>query len=369
MLKTKDIFLQLIRAGLWEKAEGHLPEITDVQWRDILALAKEQTVPGLLSEGIRRYGAEPPSDVSLNLLQEEVQIEGKNARMDEFVAKLFAFLKQSGIPGVLVKGQSVALYYEHPKWRCPGDVDLLLTVDDYEKMKVLMAPKASSVGTEDKILLQSVMYFGSIELELHGAQRSRLSGRIDRYLDALCKDIFDKSRWQLQEIASAQVPSPVPDDYIFILFMHILQHFFQEGVGLRQVCDWCRILWACSGEFDLALLRQRLEDNGLMGEWQAFAALAVGYLGMPQEAMPFYRAGMERKASLILRYIFATGNFGKNRDLDKMHRLPFLLRKISLFTRKTADFLWYRLVAFPLDGTRFMLHAMWVSVRHTISEL
>lgn len=360
-----DVFLQLIRAGLWERAEGSLPEISDAEWQQMQDMATEQTLPGLFAAGIRRYDAEPPSEVSISLMQEEVRMEDRNKKMDAFVRQVFPFLEQHGLKPLLVKGQSIARYYERPDRRSSGDVDVLLTPADYEKAKELLAAKASSCGPEDRFLLHQGLFFGGFELELHGTLRSRLSRRIDRFLDELCESTIERGGVPVMD----GIPSPAPDDYLIFVFVHILQHFFQEGVGLRQVCDWCRMLYACKGQFDVNLLEERLRKMGLMSEWYAFASLAVDHLGLPADAMPLYRSGLQGKASRILNYMMRTGNFGKNRDLAGMHRLPFVFKKISLFTRKITDFLVYRLMIFPLDGTRFMLHTTLVSLRHTASEL
>ena len=61
----------------------------------------------------------------------------------------------------------------------------------------------------------------------------------------------------------------------------------EEGVGLRQVCDWCRLLWTYKDSLNYGLLEQRIKRAGLMSEWKAFGAYAVDYLGMPVEAIPF----------------------------------------------------------------------------------
>lgn len=85
-----------------------------------------------------------------------------------------------------------------------------------------------------------------------------------------------------------QVFLPYVDEDVIIVFSHILQHFYQEGIGLRQICDWCRLLWTYQDKIDRSLLKNRLKKMGCMSEWSAFAALAVEYLGMSVKAMPFY---------------------------------------------------------------------------------
>ena len=60
---------------------------------------------------------------------------------------------------------------------------------------------------------------------------------------------------------------------------------------------------------------------------KAFAAYAVGWLGMPEDAMPLYSASprWKRKAEKINRFILEVGNFGHNqrRNFDG---LPYLIR-------------------------------------------
>lgn len=44
------------------------------------------------------------------------------------------------------------------------------------------------------------------------------------------------------------------------------------------------------GQIDVPLLESRLRGMDLMPEWKRFAALTVGYLGIPIDAMPLYSA-------------------------------------------------------------------------------
>ena len=40
-----------------------------------------------------------------------------------------------------------------------------------------------------------------------------------------------------------------------------------------------------------------------MSEWKAFASLAVEYLGMPMEAIPFYDSELKIKGSRLVKFI------------------------------------------------------------------
>ncbi len=51
-----------------------------------------------------------------------------------------------------------------------------------------------------------------------------------------------------------------------------------------------------------------------MGEWKAFAALTVDYLGMPMEAIPFYDSRFKVKGERILKHILKGEPYNKVRD-------------------------------------------------------
>ena len=92
---------------------------------------------------------------------------------------------------------------------------------------------------------------------------------------------------------------------------------------------------------------------GAVTEWKAFAALAVEYLGMPVEAMPFYSASAKwkRKASKILTFIIETGNFGHNRDYSYRRKYPYLVFKTISLWRHLKDYFRYSMI-FPLDSIK-----------------
>ena len=144
---------------------------------------------------------------------------------------------------------------------------------------------------------------------------------------------------------------PNVDDDIIFVFSHILQHFFIEGIGLRQICDWCRLLWTYRSEINNELLEKRLRKMGMMTEWKAFGSLAVDYLGMPAKAMPFYDLRFKKKGTKALSFVMETGNLGYNRHVNETFKYPVIVRKVISFCRHTWDgFRYFRM--FPLDAIK-----------------
>lgn len=147
---------------------------------------------------------------------------------------------------------------------------------------------------------------------------------------------------------------PRVDEHVFLVFTHFLRHFFIEGVGLRQISDWCRMLWKYRDELDMKLLESRIRRAGLMGEWRAFAALAVDYLGMPSESMPFYKSRYTAKGSRILKRVLMSGNFGRNNDLSYRSKYDGLAYKFVATWRRLWDFA-SLVPVFPIDAPKFFV--------------
>lgn len=154
---------------------------------------------------------------------------------------------------------------------------------------------------------------------------------------------------------------PSSDDDIIFVFSHILQHFFLEGIGLRQICDLCRLLWTYRETIDKDLLSIRLKRMGVISEWKTLGCLMVDYLGLPEEAMPFYDTSYRRKADRMLAYIFESGNFGHNKDFSHLNDKNSVVRKLLLSWRQLKDSA--RLATmFPLDASKFYLRFLFEGV-------
>jgi hypothetical protein len=192
-------------------------------------------------------------------------------------------------------------------------------------------------------------------VELHGSLHCGLSRKIDRNLDEIQNNIFCGGNVRSWMNSKTQIFLPgISEDVIFV-FAHILKHFYIEGIGLRQICDWCRLLWTYKDSLNHGLLESRIRKMGLMTEWKVFAAFAVKWLGMPVEAIPMYddAAKWSRKAERIKAFVMSVGNFGHNRDMSYYGKYPFLVRKCISMWQRVGDLLNHARI-FPLDSLRFL---------------
>lgn len=309
-----EAFFALVRAGLWEKEVRLLP-FGKLDYGDILRLAEEQSVVGLVTAGLEYVAdVKVPQEWVLQFVGQSLQIEQRNTAMNKFIAEMVDKMRVVGIYTLLVKGQGIAQCYERPLWRASGDVDLLLSEVNYKKAKELLLPLSSSNKNEERYSQHLGMSIGQWYVEIHGSLRTGLSERVDKEVDANQKDVFYGGQVRSWKNGSTQVFLPAPGNDVFFVFTHFIKHFYKEGMNLRQICDLCRLLWTYRDSLDYGMLEKRIRRAGLVSEWQAFAALAVDYLGMPVEAMPMNDSRFKNKAERILKHILKGEPYSKIRD-------------------------------------------------------
>lgn len=371
---TEGVFFEMLRAGLFgytNISNAYLD--SNVNWDEVYRLAEEQSVIGLVAAGIDILNARQnssfkiPQERALHFIGQTLQIERRNKAMNVFVAELIGHLRKEDIHTILVKGQGVAQCYEKPLWRSSGDVDLLLSVNNYEKAKARLLLMGEMTEPEEARKKHFAIRIGQWDVELHGTLHSGLSSRVDRVLNKLQDEIFYGGKARSWMNGNTRVFLPDANEDVVYVFAHVLQHFYKGGIGLRQICDWCRLLYFYRDSLDHKLLESRISKMGLMAEWKAFGAFAIEYLGMPIDAMPLLDAGLDLNASLkgkaerIKVFVMEVGNFGHNRDNSYFHNHSYIVQKCISAWRRVKD-LWRHALIFPANSFRFFFGIMWNGV-------
>lgn len=378
-------FFALLRAGLWEgvKVQGEglmvngfpLSIDDDVDWSKVLDLAEEQSVVGLLAAGIEAvqgawlkvHGAPlVPKPMALQFVGRTMQLEQRNQAMNYFIGVTVEKMREAGIYTLLVKGQGVAQCYEHPLWRACGDVDFFLSDDNYELAKAFLTPLASDVETEYKGSKHLGMTIDPWVVELHGSLRMGLPRRINDVLDEIKKETFSGGNVRTWDNDGTQVFMLGKENDAVYVFAHFFNHFYKGGLGLRQICDWCRLLWTYRESLDVKKVELLVRRMGLVSEWKAFYALASKYLGLPElgngSRLMVHDSRFDKKADRIMEFVLMSGNFGHNRDTSYYGRYHFVVRKTISAWRRTKD-LFHHIMIFPIDSLRLFPYIIWNGLR------
>ena len=354
---TDDQFFALLRSGLWNEVPALAPFACGVNWEALYKLASAQTVTPLVTDGINRLPKEflPKDPERMDpFLCDLMATAKRNRLLDGFIPKLFGAL--AGIPVLLVKGQSLAQDYPEPERRQPGDIDLLLLPASYEAAKAALLPKATDVLEEEKEILHQGMHFGSIEVEIHGSISTLMSRKLDRKLAALLEEEFRNGTFPSVPIGGKDVPVPSADFNAVFIFVHLLQHYWAGGVGLRQFVDWMTFVSVHKRDIHPVTLEKRLQALDLLGIWKTFTGFAQEYLGCPAEKLHLAAPPDTRKDARIWRYIRRCGNFGKNVDRSRKKE-TYLVRKIHSFWRLVVADRLRHFPVFPRASVRLFFGA------------
>ncbi len=366
-VESVDVFFALVRAGLWEKSIQLLP-YGKIDFSLVQALAEEQSVVGLVAAGLEHVSDTkvPKKDV-IQFIGQTLQMEEHNKAMNYFIGVLVDKMREAGIYTLLVKGQGIAQCYEKPLWRACGDVDFFMDAANYKKAKSFLTPLSSSIEPEGEASLHYGMTIDPWVVELHGTLHCGLSSKMDKLIDLLQKDTFTKGQVRVWRNGETDIFLPSVDNDLIFIFTHFIKHFYKGGIGLRQICDWCRLLWTYREQIDTVLLKNRLRLMGLMTEWKAFAAFAVNHLGMVADAMPFYDDSKKwnKKARHIREFVLESGNFGNNRESGSLSKYPYLIRKICSMGVRIGDLAHHARI-FPWDSLRFFPAIMFNGIRSAI---
>ena len=302
-----EAFLELVRAGLWEK-DVRLSQFGKVDYEKIYRLSEEQAVDGLVAAGFEHVvDVKVPSEVVLTFVGNALQLEQRNQAMNGFIASTAEIMNEAGVKGLLVKGSGLAQCYERPLWRACGDIDFFFSRSDFRKATECLTPLSSEVFQDAKFTMSYGLVIDDWMVELHGTLRCGLSSKTVRETDRVQRDVFFGGDVRSWKNGNTTVFLPGVDSDLFLLFTHFVRHFYHNEFVLRQVCDWCRFLWTFQGKIDVGLLENRLRRSGLIEEWKTFAALVVDSLGMPVEAMVLYsnEKKWHRKGEQIMKFLIS----------------------------------------------------------------
>ena len=351
-------FRTFLRSGLsGEKPDNAILD-EGVAWDAVYNLAKLQTVTGFVTDGIDLLkGPLDPFDETFDpFLTDLMSTEKRNDKLNSAIPKIIGALEREGLRPVMVKGQVLAKEYRFPTHRQCGDIDLLLTPEDYSRAREILIPKASKVDKEYPEILHQAMKFGSIELELHGAISTLMSPALDRKLAALQTEMFAEGAFRKVEIGGMEVSAPpVWFDAVYI-FVHMQHHYWSMGVGLRQILDWAVYVTNHYDEIDMPRLDRVVSDLGMKNLWRSFASFAADFFDLPADRIPFYTKCFPRRNRRILRYVIRCGNFGKNLK-RKASPDKYFFRKVHSFFRKVFADRLRHILTFACESLRYFFGA------------
>ena len=310
-------FFAFLRYSLGSKGDVS-KVIAGMGWQKLYSFASKQALLGLCFEGIERLGKEYPEEMRLNPIGRELlmtwmgkaqQIRRQNMKVNAVAGKLFSMLKKDGLRCCVLKGQGNALMYPNPYSRTPGDVDVWI---DASRERIMEYTQKKFELGDDIRLQHLVTSLDGVPVELHffpcsmnnPIYHARLQKWFRRNADLQCSHIVGLPD------GAGDIAIPTSAFNVVYQLCHLYHHFFDEGIGMRQIIDYYYIV----NNDELLVIRDTLQrELKHLGLWKfAGAVMYVLHeaLGLSEKKMI---APMdEKRGELLLAEILNGGNFGQH---------------------------------------------------------
>ena len=292
--------------------------IAGMDWRKLYFFASKQAILALCFNGIERLENDYSEELKKNPIERDLlmawmgaaqQIHRQNMKVNAVAGKLFSMLREDGFRCCILKGQGNALMYPNPYSRTPGDIDVWVNAS----REYLTEYAKRHFNLEDDIRfhhLETTM--DGVPVELHffpcsmnnPLYHARLQKWFKRNADLQCSNVVSLP----DGIGEIAIPTTAFD--VIYQLTHLYHHFFDEGIGMRQIIDYYYVV----NNDELLVIRDTLQrELKHLGLWKfARAMMYVLHeaLGLSEEKMI---APMdEKRGKLLLTEILNGGNFGQH---------------------------------------------------------
>ena len=305
-------FFEILRysIGAQHEVSGTLSE---EEWEHIHEIAKKQALIGLLYTGIKKMPNEmrPPKKVLLRWYMESEQIRKYNEQHYVVAAYVRDLFETAGIENCILKGQGNALMYEDPFSRIPGDIDIWINPE-----KAVVEDGELVVGDHllhvDKVSYRHIEIENikgvSVEVHVRPSFMNNLihNARLQKWFEEQMPQQFSHSVDLPGGIGAINTPT-IAFNVIYQL-CHITNHFFYEGIGLRQFVDYYYVLREAKGIIDVCEIRKLLQRFGLSQMAGAVMYVERELLGITEDCL-IVPVDVKR-GKFILNEIMLSGNFG-----------------------------------------------------------
>ena len=304
--------------------------VVDINWRQLYTFASKQALLGFCFEGIERLEKEYPEELKRNPIERNLlmtwmgaaqQIRRQNMKVNVVAAKLYSKFRDDGLRCCILKGKGNALMYPNPYSRNPGDIDIWVNASREQITEY--AKKYFEIG-EDVRYHHLETSLDDVPVELHffpcimnnPVYNARLQKWFKRNADLQCSNVVSLSD------GIGEIAIPTTAFNVVYQLTHLYHHFFDEGIGMRQIIDFYFVLvkseelkiggeWKANRRVkNLTALQRELKYLGLWKFAGAVMYVLHESLGLSEEKMI---APMdEKRGKLLLSEILNGGNFGKH---------------------------------------------------------
>ena len=220
--------------------------VAKIDWRQLYTFASRQALLGFCFDGIERLTKEFSEELKQNPMERDLlmtwmgasqQIRRQNMKVNAVAGKLYSKFREDGLRCCILKGQGNALMYPNAYSRNPGDIDVWVNASREQITEY--AKKHFELG--DDIRYQHIeTSVDGVPVELHffpctmnnPIYNARLQKWFKRNVDLQCSNVVSLPD------GIGEIAIPTTAFNVIYQLTHLYHHFFDEGIGMRQIIDY-----------------------------------------------------------------------------------------------------------------------------------
>ena len=220
--------------------------VVDINWQQLYTFASKQSLLGFCFDGIERLTKEFSEELKQNPMGRDLlmtwmgaaqQIRRQNMKVNVVASKLYSMLREDGLRCCILKGQGNALMYPNVYSRNPGDIDVWVNasreqITEYAKNHFEIGDDIRYHHLEtslDVVPVELHFYPGIMNNPIYNA---RLQKWFKRNADLQCSNVVSLPD------GIGEIAIPTTAFNVVYQLTHLYHHFFDEGIGMRQIIDY-----------------------------------------------------------------------------------------------------------------------------------
>lgn len=292
--------------------------VADIDWEQLYSFASKQAILGFCFDGIERLGKEYPNELKQNPIGKNLlmtwmgkaqQIRRQNMKVNAVAAKLYSKFRVDGLRCCILKGQGNALMYPNSYSRTPGDIDVWVNasreeITEYAKCHFKLDDDIRFHHLEttlDGVPVELHFFPGIMNNPIYNA---RLQKWFKRNADLQCSNVVSLPD------GIGEIAIPTTAFNLVYQLTHLYHHFFDEGIGMRQIIDYYYVVNNDESLVIRDTLQRELKHLGLWKFAGAVMYVLHEALGLSEEKL--IAPIDEKRGKLLLAEILNGGNFGKH---------------------------------------------------------
>lgn len=307
--------------------KGYPSGVESMDWDDFCEFCKRQAVLGVVFRGVmamKEGGVEVPRKLFMKWYSMTEKTLQKNQTLNKRSVQISEFFAKAGFRSCVLKGQGNALMYPDPYSRTSGDIDLWVEGD---RKAVTQLVKKYCPKSFEQYLHIDFPVFKDALVEVHYTPGKALSPFVNKRLQKYFTENISEQvnhRVSLPD-GAGNISVPTDSFNVFYQMIHVMTHFFVEGVGLRHFIDY------------YYLLKKIGKDGCRQQDWSSLfrrygmLRFVRGFMWVEQHVLGLEDCYLivepdEQRGRVILEEMLAGGNFGHYDERYEMRNKGVIAR-------------------------------------------